>query len=325
MTTPPVDDLTEHGAPAAAAHVSPLPRSAVYALLVLGALGVSSSSFLAAFIIGDSGDGRLGLSIALWRCVGGAVALTPFALRARRTHPLDPVDLRRLLAAGAFLALHFALFLGSIAYTSVASAATLATMAGIFVAIGGIRYLGEHPDGRTWAGIGLTMLGAAAIGVGDLADLSLGPRALFGDAMAFLSAVLVAGYLLIARRVRSRVHASTFSSVVYGSAGVLLLVVCVLVDAPLVDFTRSQWLGIVCIIVGPQLLGHNIFTTLLSSVPANLIGVVVLVEPVIATLLAWGFLGQLPAVMFWYAAPVVLVGLTVATVRRRPAPAAPVG
>ena len=291
-------------------------RPRVYALLAVGLLAVSVASVLAAFVIGDSGDGRLGLSIAFWRCAGGAVALAPFALRARRTHPVATSDRRRLLVAGAFLAVHFALFLASIAYTSVASAATLATMAGVFVAIGGIWYLGERPSRRTWIGILLTMVGAVAIAGGDLADLALGPEALFGDAMAFLSAVTVAGYLLIARKVRSRVHATTFATVVYGSAGVVLLALCLLFGAPLWGFSTGQWLGIIGIIVGPQLLGHNIFTTLLSSVPATVVGVVVLAEPVIATLLAWVFLGQLPAVTYWLAAPVVLTGLFVATVRR---------
>jgi drug/metabolite transporter (DMT)-like permease len=291
-------------------------RPRVYTLLGIGLVAVSVSSVLAAYVIGDSGDGRLGLSIAFWRCFGGAVALAPFALRARRTHPVAPADRRRLLAAGGFLAVHFALFLGSIAYTSVASAATLATMAGVFVAIGGIWYLGEHPSRRTWVGIGITLLGALAIAAGDLADLQLGPRALFGDAMAFLSAVTVAGYLLLARKVRSRVHSTTFASVVYGTAAVALLVMCMLFGAPLWGFTTGQWLGIIGIIIGPQLLGHNIFTTLLSSVPATVVGVVVLAEPVIATLLAWAFLGQLPADVYWFAAPVVLFGLFVATVRR---------
>ena len=57
------------------------------------------------------------------------------------------------------------------------------------------------------------------------------------------------------------------------------------------------------------------FTTLLSSVPATVIGVVVLAEPVLATLLAWLLLGQLPATTYWFAAPVVLVGVALATVR----------
>lgn len=297
--------------------VAPLGRGAVLALFTIGLVAVSTSGVLAAVVIGDSGDPRLGVTIAFWRCLGGALALAPFAVRARRSHPLPSGDGRRLAAAGVFLALHFALFLGSIAYTSVASAVTFATMAAVFVAVGSIRYLGEHPDRRTWVGIGVTMLGAVVIGAGDLADVDLGPRALGGDAMALLSAALVAGYLLIARRVRGHVHTTTFSSVVYGVAAGVLVVLAAVVDAPLVELSRTQWLGIAGIVVGPQLLGHTVFTTLLSSVPATVVGVVVLAEPLVATLLAWVFLEQLPAAAYWVGAPVLLAGLAVATLRPR--------
>lgn len=300
--------------------VVPMARGRIYALLALGLAGVSSSSVLAAVVIGDSGDPRLGVTIAFWRCAVGGVVLLPWALRARRSHPVARDDIRRLLAAGGFLALHFALFLGSIAFTSVASAATFATTSAVFVAVGGIAYLAEHPSRRTWVGIAVTMVGAVAIGAGDLGADDLGPRALLGDVIAFASAAFVSGYLLVARRVRSRVHATTFSVVVYLTAAAVLLVLATAVGAPLTDLTTTQWLAIGGIIVGPQLLGHTIFTTLLSSVPATVIGVVVLAEPVLATLLAWGFLGQLPAPTYWFAAPVVLAGVAMATVRRRRRP-----
>lgn len=298
--------------------VAPMSRRRVGALLVVGLLGVSSASVLAAVVIGDSGDARLGVTIAFWRCAAGAVALAPWALRARRTHPVRSDDLRRLAVAGGFLALHFALFLGSIAFTSVASATTFATTSAVFVAIGGITYLGERPDRRTWVGIAVTMIGAVAIGAGDLGAADLGPRALVGDLLAFASAALVSGYLLIGRRVRSRVHTATFSTLVYAAAAVVLLGLAAVVRAPLLDLTTTQWLAIAGIVVGPQLLGHTVFTTLLSSVPATVIGVVVLAEPVVATLLAWALLDQLPATTYWLAAPVVLAGVALATVRPRP-------
>ena len=47
-------------------------------------------------------------------------------------------------------------------------------MSPIFVALGGIRFLGERPERRTWIGMGLTMLGAIALGLADASDLSLG-------------------------------------------------------------------------------------------------------------------------------------------------------
>jgi drug/metabolite transporter (DMT)-like permease len=299
--------------------IAPLPRPTVYAGLAVGLVAVSSSAVLATYVIGDPPVLRLALAIAFWRCFGGAVALVPFAWRVRRSHPIDRVTTRALLGSGAFLAVHFALFLGSLAFTTVGSSTTLATASPIFVALGGIWFLQERPTRRTWIGMGITMLGAFAIGAADLAELELGTRALLGDVMAFGSALAVTGYLLIGRGVRGRVHATTYSAVVYAAAAVLLVVVCAATGTPLWGYSGGQWAAIIGIIVGPQLLGHTVFNTLMSTVPATVISIVVLAEPVAATILALVFLDQLPAPLFWFAAPIVILGVGIASIRpRRP-------
>lgn len=309
---------------APAATIAPLPRPAVYGGLVVGVLAVSTSAILAAVVIGDPPVLRLALAAAFWRCFGGAVSLAPFGWRARRRHPVDRRTLRLLAVSGVFLAVHFALFLGSLAFTTVASSTTLATMSPIFVALGGVWFLDERPDRRTWVGMALTMAGAVAIGLADASELSLGPRALLGDAMAFGAALAVTGYLLIGRRTRGSTHASIYSGVVYATASAVLAGVCVAVGAPLWGYTATQWWALAGLIVGPQLLGHTVFNTLMSSVPAHVVSISVLAEPVVATILAWWLLSQLPAPLFFVAAPLVLVGVSLAVLRRR-RPTPPVG
>lgn len=304
--------------------ITPLPRAAVYGGLVVGVLAVSTSAILAAVIIGDPPVLRLALAAAFWRCLGGAVSLAPFGWRARHRHPLDRRTARLLAVSGVFLAVHFALFLGSLAFTTVASSTTLATMSPIFVALGGVWLLDERPDRRAWIGMALTMVGAIMIGLADAGQLALGPRALLGDAMAFLSALAVTGYLLIGRRTRGSTHASIYSGVVYAWAATVLLAICLTTGAPLWGYSTTQWLALAGLIVGPQLLGHTVFNTLMSSIPAHVVSIAVLAEPAVATVLAWWLLDQLPAPLFWAAAPLVLVGVGLAVLRRRQ-PARPVG
>lgn len=309
---------------ATAATITPLSRPVVYGGLTLAIAAVSTSAVLTAFVLGDPPVLKLAFAIAFWRCAGATVVLGPVAWTRRRQHPVSTADRRLLMFSGAFLAVHFLLFLGSLAYTTVASSTTFATMSPLFVAFGGIRFLGERPTRRVWIGMGITMLGALVIAAADLRDVSLGPVALFGDALALLSAVAVTGYLLIGRRTRARVHLATYGSVVYGTAAVLLLVFCIATGTPLWGFTTAQTLGIIGIVVGPQLLGHTVFNTLLSTVPPTVVSVAVLAEPLVATLLAWVFLGQLPAAIFWVGAPIVLAGVARATTgAHRAAPVPP--
>lgn len=308
----------------APAPIAPLPRPAVYGGLVVGVAAVSTSAILAAVIIGDPPVLELALAAAFWRCFGGALSLAPFGWRARHRHPVDARTVRLLVVSGVFLAIHFALFLGSLAFTTVASSTTLATMSPVFVALGGAWFLDERPDRRTWIGMGLTMAGAVAIGLADAGELALGPRALIGDGMAFASALAVTVYLLIGRRTRGSTHASIYSGIVYAAASVVLLGVCLVAGAPLWGYTATQWWALAGLVVGPQLLGHTVFNTLMSSVPAHVVSITVLAEPVVATVLAWWLLSQLPAPLFFAAAPLVLVGVALAVLRRR-RPAQPVG
>lgn len=295
--------------------IAQLSRGVVIGGMAVGVMAVSTSAVLTTFVLGEPRVLQLAFAIAFWRCAGGALALAPVAWQRRRTHPLTTSDRRLLMGSGGFLAVHFLLFLGSLAFTTVGSSTTFATMSPLFVAIGGIRFLGERPSRRTWIGMSITMAGALVIGAADLGAASLGPTALFGDVLALLSAVAVTGYLLIGRHTRPRVHAATYGSVVYGTGAVLLLVFCLATGTPLWGYTLPQTLGIIGIVVGPQLLGHTVFNTLLSTVPPTVVSIVILAEPLVATLLAFLFLSQLPAPIFWVGAPIVLAGVAWATTK----------
>ncbi|MBW3661757.1 MAG: DMT family transporter [Actinobacteria bacterium] len=263
------------------------------------------------------------LAIAFWRTFGGTIALAPFAApRLRAARPTDRV-VRSLAWSGLALAVHFALFIGSLSYTTVASSVTLATMSPLFVGLGATWFLREPPSRRMWTGMAVTVVGAITIGVGDASGLELGGRALLGDAMALASAVAVTAYLLIGRALRPQVPIAVYGTVVYGVAAVALLIATLLSQAALTGYDSATWLALLGLVVGPQLLGHTVFNTLLSRVTATVIAIVVLAEPVGATVLAMILLDESPAPLFWVGAPLILAGVAIATLsaRRRPAPA----
>lgn len=310
-----------------------LSRPAVAGAMLVGVVAISTSAVLARWAMGDDPGvvrpGSVGaasaLGVAFWRCALGAVALAPAAARAasRRPRPLPRTRRRQLAASGLALGLHFALFQGSLALTTVASAVTLATMSPILVAVGAARFLGEPAGRRVLVGLALTIAGAVTIGAGDLSASDLGRQALLGDLLAFGSAIAVAGYLLLGRVARQEITTSEYSAAVYGVAAVALGAVAVLLGVPLWGFDAPVWAAIAGIVLGPQLLGHTVFNGLLAHVSATVVSVVVLSEPVGAAVLAWLLLDELPAAAFAVGAPLVLAGvLLAATRRRRPPPAA---
>jgi drug/metabolite transporter (DMT)-like permease len=259
------------------------------------------------------------LALAFWRCLAGAALLAPFARRAE----LGRAEAVRLLAAGMFLAVHFALWNASLALTTIAASTTLVSCSPLFVGLGG-RLLGEPPGRRAWLGIALAVAGAAVIGLGDAGAVHAGGRALLGDALAFAGSVAMAGYLLLGRVARRRLPLSTYAASVYGVAAAVLLPACLLTGAALGGYRAGSWLALAAVVAGPQLLGHTVFNGLLARVSATVVAVAILAEPVGATALAWLLLDELPAAAFWLGAPLVLAGvwLTVTGEREREGTAA---
>jgi drug/metabolite transporter (DMT)-like permease len=300
------------------------PRPVVGLGLLVGVVAISTSAILARVAMGEQPGvttalpgAAPALAVAFWRTVGGAVALAPFALRDQLTATrVTRSDHRWLVLSGLALGLHFALFQASLALTSVASAVTLATASPVFVAVGAWWLLGEATTRRVWIGMALAMSGAITIGLADLAGHEVGGRAVTGDAMAIGSAVAMGAYLLVGRATRGRVHAATYSSLVYAWAALGLGAACLALEVPLWGYTPATWLALAGIVVGPQLLGHTVFNALLARVAATVIAIAVLAEPLGAGVLAWLLFAELPAPGFWLGAPLVLVGVGVATVRR---------
>ena len=307
------------GTPTAPAAEQPAPPPVLVAAgLVVGVLAVSASSIL--IRLADAPP----LALAFWRCFLGAVALAPFAARARRAGGgLDHGQRRQLVAAGLFLAAHFAAFITALSLTTVASAAVLVTTAPLFVGAGAAVFLREPPTRQTWIGIALAIAGAAGIAIADFDGFS-GRDVLVGDALAFAGAAFVAGYLLIGRVTRQRLPVSRYAATVYGVAAAALLVASLATDSALWGYTGATWLAIAAIVVGPQLLGHTIFNSLLVSVPATVIAVVVLAEPVGSTILAMILLDEVPAPGFWFAAPLLALGVWFSVAGSRPGPPADV-
>jgi drug/metabolite transporter (DMT)-like permease len=287
-------------------------RTSTVLWMVVGVVAISTSPILIRLAATPA------LALAFWRCLAGAAVLAPFARRGR-AGGLAEGDLARLVVAGVFLAAHFALWNASLGLTSVGAATTLVSCTPLFVGIGA-RFLGEAPGRRTWAGIVLATVGAVVIGVGDAVAGPVagagaaGASGLLGDALAFAGAAAVAVYLLIGRVVRRRLPVSTYAASVYGTAAAVLLPACLLTGSSLGGYEAGSWLAVAGVVVGPQLLGHTVFNSLLTSVSATVVSVVLLLEPVGATALAWLLFGELPAAGFWVGAPLVLAGSWLAVI-----------
>ena len=274
------------------------------ALLLVGITAVSFSAVLVREADAPS------FAIAFYRCAMASVVLVPFGLVRHREEyrRLTPMQWRLALASGVVLAAHFATWISSLSFTTVAASAVLVQTLPLWVAAFG-RFIGERPSRRALAGMGVAIVGTAIIAGGGF---HAGSRAVLGDVLAIAGAIFAAIYVLLGRSLRQQLSLVTYSSIVYASSACVLGVVMVASGTAFVGYPSKTWLMFVLITVGPQFLGHTTFNYLLGHVRASIVAVALLAEPVGATILAWVILGEPPGVATVVGGTVVLVGVYLA-------------
>lgn len=234
------------------------------------------------------------MAVVAWRTAVAAAVIAPLALVCARD------DLRALTArdwglasvAGVFLGLHFSAWTISIYHTSVASASVLVTSSPLFIAVLGWVFLRDRLSRKTIVAIGAGVGGATLIALAD-ATAGYFPRAAYGNALALSAAFLVAIYLLIGRALRQRLSLLAYLLPVYVAAGLTTWVATAIDGAALLQ--PAYIIGLSALLaIGPQLIGHSAFNYAVRYVPAAVIGLATLAEPVVGTLLAVLFFAEVP-------------------------------
>src|SRR5688572_20579384 len=150
--------------------------------------------------------------------------LGPFVLRrGLKSLRMGWTETARMAAVGFLLAAHFATWVTSLEYTSVASSTVLVTTESLWVPLGAAYLLREHVGGRAWLGVAVAFGGSLLLVTGDLGETRFGGNALLGDGLAFAGALAASMYFLAGRRLRQRHDLLVYAVVVYAFCSLFLL------------------------------------------------------------------------------------------------------
>jgi drug/metabolite transporter (DMT)-like permease len=252
------------------------------------ALGVVSVSFAAIFI-------RLAeappLVIAAYRLVIASAVLIPVNLVRAGGLPkrLSRNDMLLILLSSIFIALHFALWITSLSYTSIASSVVIVTSHPIFVAIISYFLWGERLNKKAILGIVIALGGVVLINYGGFVVSS---RAILGDFLALLAAIAMGIYLIIGRQLKGRVNILPYLTTIYTSAAVILLLTVIFSGYALFPYSGTTYAMFFLLAFIPQLIGHSSLNLAVRLMPVTLVSVGILGEPVIAIALGYIILGE---------------------------------
>jgi drug/metabolite transporter (DMT)-like permease len=251
------------------------------------------------------------MAIATWRLLLSTLMLIPFFVNRGGFAKLCAVgggDLLALAGVGVALAVHFASWITSLSYTSVASSVIFVHVDPIFVALVSHFLLGERVSRRVALGVGVAFVGATVIA---LSDLGVGEESLIGDALSIIGAVALGVYLMAGRRLRQRLDLTTYVTPVYAVSAALLALGSVAVGVPLVGYDARMMLLFAVIALVPMIFGHTLYNWALRWVSAPVVSISLLGEPVGASILAFLVLGEAPGPLAMIGGAVTLAGILI--------------
>lgn len=290
--------------------------------LSVAILAVSTSSI---FIRFAQTDGAPSLVIAALRLTFATLLLAPLALTRHRAELISLTPGQILLGgfSGVFLAAHFATWISSLEYTSVASSVVFVSTGPLWVALLSPMLLNERLTRAAILGLGLAILGGTVIGLSDACVLQNGlqcpqldkvlqGRAMWGNFLALNGAWAVTGYLIIGRKLRAGMSLMPYIFLVYGMAAVTLVVIMLAAGESPFGYETKTYGWIFLLAAVPQLIGHSTYNWLLKRLSATLVAITTLAEPVGSAILAYVILKETPRGAVMIGGLTILAGIYLA-------------
>ena len=249
-----------------------------------------------------------GVVVAAYRMLLASLLLLPWTFRALRTTPLTGQNAPYAVLAGLLLGLHFATWITSLSYTSVAAGTSLGTTTPVWVALSSWLFLGLAPPFSAMLGMLTAVLGGALIGFGATGGESSAP--LLGNALALVGAAAASAYLLLGRSAQRRgLGLQAYIGVAYGVAALSLIPLPLLLGYDYFGYSPDTYFWILLLALVSQLVGHTAYNYAVRYLEPTLVATVILLEPIGASLLALLLFSEVPPALTLFGAFVLLGGV----------------
>jgi drug/metabolite transporter (DMT)-like permease len=287
--------------------------------LLTAILAVSTASI---FIRFAQMDGAPSLVIAALRLTFATLLLGPLVITRYKDEILNltRAELTLGLVSGLFLAVHFATWISSLEYTSVASSVVFVSTGPLWVALLSPMLLNERLTRAAIIGLGLALLGGTVIGLADACIWGNGlqcpelnqvmqGRAMWGNFLALAGAWAVTGYLIIGRKLRAKMSLIPYIFVVYGMAAIGLIILMFIAGQSPFRYEAKTFGWIFLLAAIPQLIGHSTYNWALRYLPAAFVAVTTLGEPIGSAILAFFILNERPMTATIIGGVLILLGI----------------
>ncbi|ACT57994.1 DMT family transporter [Hirschia baltica] len=214
-----------------------------------------------------------------------------------------------IIASGAFFGLDICLWHTALTHTSVANATFFVNLGSVGVGLLAWVFLQQKPS-KIWpiAAI-LALSGAAAMAIGAPTDQQSG---LLGDGLALLASFCVAGYLLCATIARNKASGFQAAFWLTASAIPVTFIFALFTGEQLIPSDISYFGAPLFLAVMAQCIGQGLLIYGVGLTKPAISGVILLIQPVVAGVLAWPLFDEALAPIQIAGAGIILCGVWLA-------------
>ena len=275
-------------------------------MVIVGLLGVSLSSIFVRLADGPS------VVTAACRLLWTVLLLTPVALGRQEIRKeifcADKKSVLLCVLSGICLAAHFTTWFESLKHTSVASSTAIVCTEVIWVSIGYCLFMKGKMNWKVILCIAVMVAGSMLIA---FSDSMAGEGHLYGDILAVIGAISVAGYTLIGKEMRKSMTTTAYTYIVYTTCALVLVGTTIFQGYGVTDFSiRTIGAGFLLAVVS-TIMGHSVFNWCLKYFTPSFVSGARLCEPVIASIVAIFLFQEIPAAMQVLGSAIVIGGVFV--------------
>lgn len=267
-----------------------------FVLLAVALFAVSSSAWVVRILPDTSA-----ITLAFWRMFLASVLVFVLSYKSAASF----VPNKKMLLAGIFLGIHFALFFRSVQLTSIAEATLLGTTAPIFTEIYSFVFQKKKPVGMVVFGLCVAFLGAGTL----VSQSSFSETSTLGNLFAVMCSVAMALVLLVGKNIRKNVGVFEYTRWLFFFAALTLLVISFFAEISVFSFSKEEFPWFLFLALVPTMIGHNIFYYLIKSLAATTVAAVPLGEPVVSSLGALIFFGEPVSLAVVIGGGITLIGV----------------
>jgi drug/metabolite transporter (DMT)-like permease len=281
-------------------------------VLLIGIISVSSAAIFIRLAIALVEVKSIGFSLflAASRLIFASLVLIP-AWKQLRQNRVSRQAYYYAVTAGLSLALHFASWITSLSFTSIAASTTLVTTNPIWIALISWFWWKEKPKKLTLLGIVVALVGSVIIAFSDRAvNTENFDDSIFGNFLAIIGALMASFYFLFGTQAQKLgLNISSYIAIAYTTAALILLPLPLLFGSSYFGYPNLVYIYVLLMAIVSQLIGHTSFNWAVKYISPTLVSLTILFEPIGASLLGFFLFKEIPSLSVLAGGVILLLGV----------------